>query len=123
MVSIKKQISNKHKLVAEQTSQVKHLQAVADAAQSELKLRNRSLLDCQQINGALNRVLDRARRTHREVCEVYDDNSFDLNNRLLAAQKAFKQERYIKRMYMLTATIFIVAEYSPKLYSYIAGLL
>lgn len=123
MVSKVKQASNKHKLVAERAGLVKHQMAIASAAQDELKLRNRSLLDCQQINGALNRVLDRARREHREVCEVYDDNSFALNNHLLAAQKAFKQERYLKRMYMLTATIFIVAEYSPKLYSYIAGLL
>lgn len=123
MVSKAKQASNKHKLVAERAGLVKHQMAIASAARDELKLRNRSLLECQQINQALNRQLSRERDAYNHDINRLTSMRNKEYNRAEENEAECYAERKWKRMYMLTATIFIVAEYSPKLYSYIAGLL
>lgn len=123
MVSKVKQASNKHKLVAERAGLVKHQMAIASAAQDELKLRNRSLLECQQINGALNRQLSRERAQHKEDIEIMHEACTHIEADLRVAYAEVKSQRKWLYFYMFSSTVFCVSEYGPKLYNYIAGLL
>lgn len=126
MVSIKKQISNKHKLVAERTQQVVHFKAVADAAQSELKLRNRSLLDANSINQALNRQLQRERAESADMLSVSTTHRRNVSDRLMEAQVELRQERKWKRVFMgialLNTALALVDYFFPAITDFTRGL-
>lgn len=126
MVSKAKQASNKHKLVAERAGLVKHQMAIASAAQDELKLRNRSLLECQQINQALNRQLQRERMEAADSHTAQVNFRRGLSNRILDLQTEVKQERKWKRIFMgiglLNGALALVDVFLPAVTAFTRGL-